>query len=49
MLFSMCPSILTLYFKEWKPKWGYKRANDELQDWMLEVPDNAGKIQFKII
>ncbi|KAL5019125.1 hypothetical protein ScPMuIL_004847 [Solemya velum] len=27
--------------QEWKPKWGYKRANDETQDWMIEVPDNA--------
>nr|XP_022318886.1 ribosome biogenesis regulatory protein homolog [Crassostrea virginica] len=27
--------------KEWKPRWGYKRANDDTQEWCIEVPDNA--------
>ncbi|XP_048761929.2 ribosome biogenesis regulatory protein homolog [Ostrea edulis] len=27
--------------KEWRPRWGYKRANDDTQEWCLEVPDNA--------
>jgi len=25
----------------WKPRWGYKRANDETKDWLIEVPDNS--------
>jgi len=29
--------------KEWKPRWGYKRANDKTKDWCIEVPDQAGK------
>ena len=29
--------------QEWKPRYGYKRTNDETQDWLLEVPQNAGK------
>lgn len=28
--------------QEWKPRYGYKRGNDESQNWMLEVPQNAG-------
>ena len=28
--------------QEWKPRYGYKRGNDETQDWLLEVPQNAG-------
>ncbi|KAL3877616.1 hypothetical protein ACJMK2_035306 [Sinanodonta woodiana] len=27
--------------KEWRPRWGYKRANDETKDWFIEIPDNA--------
>ncbi|XP_062589784.1 ribosome biogenesis regulatory protein homolog [Saccostrea cucullata] len=27
--------------KEWRPRWGYKRANDDTQEWCIEVPDNA--------
>lgn len=27
--------------KEWKPRWGYKRANDETKQWAIEVPQNA--------
>lgn len=39
--------ILFLFFviaKEWKPRYGYKRANDDTKDWLLEVPANAGDI-----
>jgi len=28
--------------KEWRPRWGYKKANDETKDWVIEVPDQAG-------
>ncbi|CAH1273159.1 RRS1 [Branchiostoma lanceolatum] len=27
--------------KDWRPRWGYKRANDETKDWVIEVPGNA--------
>uniref|UniRef100_A0A8C4QZH8 Ribosome biogenesis regulatory protein n=1 Tax=Eptatretus burgeri TaxID=7764 RepID=A0A8C4QZH8_EPTBU len=27
--------------KEWRPRWGYKRANDKGRDWLIEVPNNA--------
>ncbi|KAI0214871.1 Ribosome biogenesis regulatory protein [Lamellibrachia satsuma] len=27
--------------KEWRPRWGYKRAEDELRDWVIEVPQSA--------
>nr|XP_002125582.1 ribosome biogenesis regulatory protein homolog [Ciona intestinalis] len=27
--------------KSWKPRWGYKRANDDTKEWVLEVPANA--------
>lgn len=27
--------------KDWKPRFGYKRANDESKEWVLEVPSNA--------
>nr|KAG5710216.1 hypothetical protein BaRGS_006735 [Batillaria attramentaria] len=27
--------------QEWKPRWGYKRANDETKQWLLEVPEGA--------
>ena len=36
-------SIRPLFvWQEWKPRWGYKRANDDTQEWCIEVPDNAG-------
>ena len=28
--------------QEWKPRYGYKRINDPKEDWVLEVPQNAG-------
>ncbi|XP_028288923.1 ribosome biogenesis regulatory protein homolog [Parambassis ranga] len=27
--------------KEWRRRWGYKRANDNTKDWMAEVPETA--------
>ncbi|XP_072323751.1 ribosome biogenesis regulatory protein homolog [Scyliorhinus torazame] len=27
--------------KEWRRRWGYKRANDETKDWVIEVPATA--------
>ena len=27
--------------KEYKPRFGYKRANDDTKDWLIEVPQNA--------
>ena len=27
---------------EWKPRYGYKRANDEQAQWCIEVPDGKG-------
>ncbi|XP_064644871.1 ribosome biogenesis regulatory protein homolog [Lineus longissimus] len=27
--------------KEYRPRWGYKRANDETKEWVIEVPQNA--------
>ncbi|KAJ0059511.1 hypothetical protein NL108_001853 [Boleophthalmus pectinirostris] len=27
--------------KEWRRRWGYKRANDNTKDWLIEVPDTA--------
>jgi len=27
--------------KEYKPRWGYKRANDDTKEWLIPVPDNA--------
>ena len=40
---QVCDYVIT-YLQEWKPRYGYKRANDESQDWLLEVPQNAGTI-----
>ena len=34
---------LQLVTQEWKPRWGYKRIEDPKDDWVLEVPDNAGE------
>ncbi|XP_041824384.1 ribosome biogenesis regulatory protein homolog [Melanotaenia boesemani] len=28
--------------KEWRRRWGYKRANDDTKDWLIEVPEKAG-------
>ncbi|KRY85421.1 Ribosome biogenesis regulatory -like protein [Trichinella pseudospiralis] len=25
-------------FKDWKPRWGYNRANDNTKDWLIEIP-----------
>lgn len=27
--------------KDWRPRWGYKRANDDTKDWCIEVPAGA--------
>lgn len=27
--------------KEWKRRWGYKRANDNTKEWLIEVPETA--------
>uniref|UniRef100_A0A8C6L1J1 Ribosome biogenesis regulatory protein n=4 Tax=Nothobranchius furzeri TaxID=105023 RepID=A0A8C6L1J1_NOTFU len=27
--------------KEWKRRWGYKRANDDTKEWLIEVPETA--------
>ncbi|KAM5158136.1 ribosome biogenesis regulatory protein homolog isoform 2-T2 [Mantella aurantiaca] len=27
--------------KEWRRRWGYKRANDDTKDWLIEVPVTA--------
>ncbi|KAF3703569.1 Ribosome biogenesis regulatory protein -like protein [Channa argus] len=27
--------------KEWRRRWGYKRANDDTKDWLIEVPETA--------
>ncbi|XP_068604148.1 ribosome biogenesis regulatory protein homolog [Brachionichthys hirsutus] len=27
--------------KEWRRRWGFKRANDPTKDWLIEVPENA--------
>lgn len=27
--------------KEWKRRWGYKRANDDTKEWLIEVPQTA--------
>ncbi|XP_069007786.1 ribosome biogenesis regulatory protein homolog [Embiotoca jacksoni] len=27
--------------KEWRRRWGYKRANDETKQWLIEVPETA--------
>ena len=35
--------------KEWKPRWGYKRANDNTKDWCIEVPEQSGKYYATII
>ncbi|XP_078072400.1 ribosome biogenesis regulatory protein homolog [Mustelus asterias] len=27
--------------KEWRRRWGYKRANDQTKEWVIEVPESA--------
>ncbi|KAM9839164.1 ribosome biogenesis regulatory protein homolog [Aulostomus maculatus] len=27
--------------KEWRRRWGYKRANDDTKEWLIEVPETA--------
>ncbi|XP_068160215.1 ribosome biogenesis regulatory protein homolog [Antennarius striatus] len=27
--------------KEWRRRWGYKRAKDDTKEWLIEVPENA--------
>ncbi|GMT32773.1 hypothetical protein PFISCL1PPCAC_24070, partial [Pristionchus fissidentatus] len=27
---------------EWKPRFGYRRGNDNTKDWLIEVPENRG-------
>jgi len=27
--------------QDWKPRYGYKRANDDQNDWLIEVPENG--------
>lgn len=29
--------------QEWKPRWGYKRAGDPKQEWVVELPADAGE------
>ena len=41
-----CMYHLTSLWQEWKPRWGYKRVNDPKEDWVLEVPENAGGCGF---
>jgi len=31
--------------QEYKPRWGYKRANDDTKDWLIEVPSNADPME----
>lgn len=33
--------ILDKNTQEWKPRYGYKRGNDETNEWLIEVPQNA--------
>jgi len=32
-------------YQEYKPRYGYKRANDEINDWLIEVPSNADPME----
>ena len=34
--------------QEWKPRYGYKRINDPKDDWVLEVPQNAGVLSVNV-
>lgn len=31
--------------KEWRRRWGYKRANDDTKEWLIEVPENANSTE----
>lgn len=33
--------------KEWKPRWGYKKANDEMGDWLIPVKEKDQKFIHK--
>ena len=35
--------------QEWKPRYGYKRGNDETKEWLIEVPQNAGILVLNCI
>lgn len=41
---------LKIYIKitsqEWRPRWGFKRAQDETKDWLIEIPQSAGSIGY---
>ena len=39
----MCLSLLSLPVQEWKPRWGYKRVDDPKQEWLVELPADAGE------
>lgn len=28
---------------DWRPRYGFKRVKNDKDNWVLEVPDNAGK------
>jgi len=28
--------------QDWKPRYGFNRANDDQKDWLVEVPQNGG-------
>ena len=30
-----------LLLQTYKPRWGYKRANDDTKEWVIEVPGNV--------
>ena len=32
--------------REWKPRWGYKKAATEDDDWVTEVPKDSGTLYF---
>lgn len=31
--------------KEWRPRWGYQRANDPTKDWLIEVPNQSDPLE----
>ncbi|XP_038624928.1 ribosome biogenesis regulatory protein homolog [Tachyglossus aculeatus] len=31
--------------REWRRRWGYRRAGDPTEDWLIEVPDHADPLQ----
>ncbi|CDW57558.1 ribosome biogenesis regulatory protein [Trichuris trichiura] len=30
---------------EWRPRWGYKRANDDTKDWLIEISDKDNPVE----